>query len=73
MTVKELIEYLQTLNPELRVVYPGYEGGYEDANVFEIRELCLNVHPEWYYGDHEDPKAYGIPEGTPTVPCLIIC
>ena len=31
MTVKELIEQLQTLDPDLHVFTNGYEGGYEDV------------------------------------------
>jgi hypothetical protein len=33
MTVKQLIEHLQTLDPELYVFKPGYEGGLETMNV----------------------------------------
>ena len=32
MTVKQLIEHSQTLDPELYVFRPGYEGGLEDIN-----------------------------------------
>ena len=31
MTVKELIEQLQTLDPDLHVFVRGYEGGYDYA------------------------------------------
>lgn len=55
MTVKELIEQLQTLDPDLHVFTPGYEGGYEDVvSVGDIREIALNHHDEWYYGPHTD-------------------
>ena len=54
MTVKELIEHLQTLDPELRVFTKGYEGGYEDAGApATIRNFILNYHEQWYYGPHE--------------------
>ena len=40
MTVKELIEQLQTLDPDLHVFVQGYEGGYndidEDHDILEI-------------------------------------
>jgi hypothetical protein len=53
MTIKELIEKLQTLDPELHVFIPGYEGGYNDAEVSKPETFCLNVNKEWYYGSHE--------------------
>ena len=54
MTVAELIENLKTMDPELRVFTAGYEGGYNDV-VFNptIRDIALNFHSEWYYGEHE--------------------
>ena len=53
MTVKELIEKLQTLDPDLHVFVSGYEGGYEDVGISPIKEIALNYHTEWYYGKHE--------------------
>lgn len=54
MTVKELIEHLQTLNPDLRVFIKGYEGGVDDkTSIFEPVDITLNVHTEWYYGEHD--------------------
>jgi len=59
MTVGELIENLKTMDPELRVFTAGYEGGYNDV-VFNptIREIALNFHAEWYYGEHEGTDVY---------------
>jgi hypothetical protein len=57
MTVKELIEQLQTLDPDLHVFTPGYEGGYEDVvSVGNIVEVALNYHDEWYYGPHVEAE-----------------
>jgi hypothetical protein len=53
MIVKELIEYLQTIDPELKVFVKGYEAGYNDANTVNHEELVLNVHSVWYYGKHD--------------------
>ena len=54
MTVKELIEQLQTSDPELRVFTRGYEGGYESAKVrYDIHTFKLDYHSLWYYGPHE--------------------
>ena len=55
MTVKQLIEQLQQLDPELHVFVQGYEGGYDYAGpISNILEIALDVHEEWYYGKHED-------------------
>jgi len=55
MTVAELIETLREFNPETRVVVDGYEGGYADVAVSETTPILLNVHHEWYYGEHDIP------------------
>lgn len=55
MTVKELIEQLQQLDPELHVFVSGYEGGYDYAGpISNIKEIALDYHDAWYYGKHED-------------------
>lgn len=55
MTVKELIEQLQTLDPDLHVFVRGYEGGYDDVGpISPVMEIALDVHKEWYYGKHEE-------------------
>lgn len=66
MTVKELIEQLQTLDPDLHVFVSGYEGGYEDVvSVGGAKDIALNVHDEWYYGPHEDADtSYYVPDQT---------
>jgi hypothetical protein len=57
MTVKELIEQLQTLDPDLHVFTTGYEGGYEDVvQVGNIKEIALNYYDVWYYGPHEEAE-----------------
>jgi hypothetical protein len=53
MTVKELIEQLDKLDPNLLVFTTGYEGGFNDAIIGEEVEVILNYHTEWYYGKHE--------------------
>jgi hypothetical protein len=54
MKVKELIEQLQTIDPELYVFTKGYEGGYNDANpIGPVMEIALDVNRDWYYGSHE--------------------
>ena len=54
MTIKELIEHLQTLDPELHVFKPGYEGGLEDISINSSVILVeLDHNKAWYYGPHE--------------------
>ena len=64
MTVKELIEQLQTLDPDLHVFVSGYEGGYKYVELEnEIMEIALDVHDEWWYGKHEDAdSSYFVPD-----------
>jgi hypothetical protein len=52
MKVRELIEHLSTLDPELTVFVPGYEDGFRYASSSDVKEFCLNVNTEWYYGPH---------------------
>mgnify|MGYP003335212120 CR=1 FL=1 len=54
MNVKQLIEKLQTLDPELMVVVSGYEAGVNEANIVEVTKIALNVNTSWYYGEHEE-------------------
>jgi hypothetical protein len=65
MTVKELIAQLSELDPELHVFIPGYEGGYNYAELSGVKDIYLNVNPEDYYGPHDtrdncrqDPSNY---------------
>ena len=54
MTVKELIEQLQKLDPELHVFVDGYEGGYEDVVISEVKDIALNVNNDWWYGVNDN-------------------
>ena len=53
MKVKDLIEQLSDLDPELMVVVSGYEGGVEEVGTVAVETIILNAHKEWYYGSHE--------------------
>jgi hypothetical protein len=53
MKVKELIEKLSQLDPELMVVVSGYEGGVDEVDSCGLSEIELNVNTQWYYGKHE--------------------
>jgi hypothetical protein len=68
MTVQELIEQLQMLDPDLHVFVRGYEGGYNDVGpIIEDKEFALDFHDEWYYGDHEVADYPGVEEGNYTI------
>jgi hypothetical protein len=68
MTVKELIEQLQQLDPDLHVFVQGYEGGYDYAGpIGDVKEIALNYHDEWYYGKHEDVNYFDIENGDYTI------
>lgn len=58
MKVKDLIEHLKLINPELMVVRPGYEGGVTEISHVTIITVALNVNEEWYYGEHEQIDEY---------------
>jgi len=53
MKVKELIEVLSQLDPELMVVVHGYEGGVNEVERCNVYDIELNVNTAWYYGKHE--------------------
>jgi hypothetical protein len=53
MKVKELIESLQKLDPEMEAMRHGYEGGVDNITLLEIEPVALNVNDQWYYGPHE--------------------
>lgn len=53
MKVKELIEKLQTFDPEILVMVDGYEGGLSDAKDPVECKVVLDYHEHSYYGKHE--------------------
>jgi hypothetical protein len=54
MTVRELVAFLNTQDPERLVFTCGYEGGYDDVTTdVKTVDVVLNYHTEWYYGKHE--------------------
>ena len=73
MTVQELIDKLQLMDPTADVYVTGYEGGYDDIHDLEPVRVCKGFYEEWYYGDHEeydvvrkgpaDPHSFEIAKG----------
>jgi hypothetical protein len=56
MTVKELIEHLETLDENASVFVRGYEGGYTEIGISDKQKFKLNVNTAWYYGQHESTE-----------------
>lgn len=54
MTAQELIQQLQTLSPDTKIVVRGYEDGYND--ILKLKPIQIkqarNLH--WYLGEYED-------------------
>lgn len=63
MRVRDLIERLQGLDPDLMVVRPGYEGGYKDVSEIKVTELVLNYNNSPYYGPHEEVSSVWCEDG----------
>lgn len=53
MKVKELIEQLNKLDPELGVFVRGYEDGVNDVSRIDEVYIKEDVYDEWYYGQHK--------------------
>jgi hypothetical protein len=56
MKVKELIEKLNTLDPEMLVLVDGYEGDYTIPVAAEQIEVSGPYERPWYYGQYQDAK-----------------
>jgi hypothetical protein len=54
MTVAELIQQLQTLPPETKVVIRGYEDGYNDILQLKTVKIKPKVDAYWFDGEFED-------------------
>ena len=52
MTVQELIEKLKELDPSLRVLVDGYEGGYEEPRFVFVEGFRMGVNPPGCEGPH---------------------
>ncbi len=53
MTVQELIDILNTKDPQMLVVKEGYESGYDDIFIRGEINLLLNTNTQYDYGVHE--------------------
>jgi hypothetical protein len=53
MKIKELIDLLQTKDPEDLVVVSGYEGGFNEVTEIDPIIICGPFKKEWYYGKYD--------------------
>jgi hypothetical protein len=51
---QELINHLQTLPPETKIVVRGYEDGYNDILQLKKVKIKPGVDAHWYDGEFED-------------------
>jgi len=56
MKVKDLIEKLQTEDPEMKVVVTGYECGYDELKYLNRVGICKNLKKKdkWWEGEYHD-------------------
>ena len=54
MTIKELIEKLQSFQEDTKIVVAGYEGGFNDVSTIHEIKIKEDVNKEWFYGAHEE-------------------
>lgn len=62
MTVKELIEQLEDMDPDAKVVTPGMDHSYDEAYACEAEEgFELRNHISEYYGpEYHDEEGDGV-------------
>lgn len=53
MTANELIQHLQTLAPETKIVVRGYEDGYNDILQLKAVKIKPKADTHWYDGEYE--------------------
>ncbi len=56
-TVSDLLDFLQTLPPDLLITFPNQEGGFKSVKGLVCKELLLNVNDEFWYGKHDWPHS----------------
>ena len=54
MTVQQLIQHLQSLPPDTKIVVRGYEDGYNDILKLKPVKIKLNENAHWYEGEYKD-------------------
>jgi hypothetical protein len=54
MTASELINELQKLLPETKIIVRGYEDGYNDILQLKPVKIKRKADSSWYEGEYED-------------------
>lgn len=54
MTASELINELQILSPDTKIVIRGYENGYNDILQLKPVKIKHKADSNWYDGEYED-------------------
>ena len=57
MNAKELINLLQHVPPETKIVVRGYEDGYNDIQQLKPVKIMHNSASKWYYGEYFGSEA----------------
>jgi len=53
LKIKQLLEKLNGLDPELEIYLKGYEGGVVELRTVAEVEVAKNYNVDWWYGPHE--------------------
>ncbi len=71
MTVKELIQILESYPQDLRVAVSGYEGGFDDIapGRISVVKIQLDVGTEDWEGQHEKPDL--LRKGAPSTGAIV--
>ncbi len=56
MTAKEVIEYLQTVPPDMPVFVQGYEGGWDKVYCLDETPLIKLEYSPSYWGNYDEPE-----------------
>ena len=59
MKIKQLLEKLKDLDPELEIYLKGYEGGAIELKTVAEVEVSKNFNVDWWYGPHEITRYNG--------------
>lgn len=53
MKVRELMNILRKLDPDMRVMVNGFEAGYDDVGYCGVEEMALDIYDDEMHGRHE--------------------
>ena len=62
MKVRELMNILRKVDPDLRVMVDGFQEGYDDIGFCGVEEMSLNVYDDELTGNHERADILENPE-----------